>query len=57
MATQTHAHAESIVSWSKLVTIFTHSLAAVTVVHALTVLTIDWLVLSWMYKRKIILTA
>jgi predicted acyltransferase len=53
---------ESIIPWSKTVAIFTHPLAgtlgALTpLLHAIVVLAIEWLVLYWMYKRKIFLTA
>jgi len=53
---------ESIIPWSKTVAIFTHPLAATLgsvtpLVHAVAVLTVEWLVLYWMYKRKIFLTA
>jgi predicted acyltransferase len=53
---------ESIIPWSNIVAIFTHSLAGTLgsftpLFHAIAVLTIEWLVLYWMYKRKIFLTA
>jgi len=53
---------ESIIPWSKTVAIFTHPLAgtlgSVTpLIHTIVVLTLEWLVLYWMYKRKIFLTA
>ena len=53
---------ESIIPWSKTVAIFTHpltgTLGSVTpLIHAIAVLTVEWLVLYWMYKRKIFLTA
>ena len=53
---------ESIVPWSNIVAIFTHSLAGTLgsftpLFHAIVVLTVEWLVLHWMYKRKIFLTA
>jgi predicted acyltransferase len=53
---------ESIIPWSKTVAIFTHPLAGplgsfTPLFHAIAVLTIEWLVLYWMYKRKIFLTA
>jgi predicted acyltransferase len=53
---------ESILPWSNIVAIFTHSLAGTLgsftpLFHAIAVLTIEWLVLYWMYKRKIFLTA
>ena len=53
---------ESIIPWSKTVAIFTHTLtgtlgSAMPLIHAVAVLTIEWLVLYWMYKRKIFLTA
>ena len=53
---------ESIIPWSKIVAIFTHPLAGTlgsftTLFHAIAVLTVEWLVLYWMYKRKIFLTA
>ena len=53
---------ESIIPWSNIVAIFTHSLAGTLgsftpLFHAIAVLTVEWLVLYWMYKRKIFLTA
>jgi predicted acyltransferase len=53
---------ESIIPWSNIVAIFTHSLARTLgsftpLFHAIAVLTVEWLVLYWMYKRKIFLTA
>jgi len=53
---------ESIIPWSRTVAIFTHPLAGTLgsftpLFHAITVLTIEWLVLYWMYRRKIFLTA
>jgi len=53
---------ESIIPWSKTVAIFTHPLAGTLgsfapLFHAIAVLTIEWLVLYWMYRRKIFLTA
>jgi predicted acyltransferase len=53
---------ESIIPWSKIVAIFTHPLAGTLgsftpLFHAIAVLTVEWLVLYWMYKRKIFLTA
>ncbi len=53
---------ESIIPWSKTVAIFTHPLAGTLgsftpLFHAIVVLTVEWLVLYWMYKRKIFLTA
>ena len=53
---------ESIIPWSKTVAIFTHPLAGTLgsftpLFHAIAVLTVEWLVLYWMYKRKIFLTA
>src|SRR5579872_257883 len=53
---------ESIIPWSKTVAIFTHPLAGTLgsftpLFHALAVLAVEWLVLYWMYKRKIFLTA
>ena len=53
---------ESIIPWSNIVAIFTRSLAGTLgsftpLFHAIAVLTIEWLVLYWMYKRKIFLTA
>lgn len=53
---------ESIIPWSKIVSIFTNPLAGTlgtfaTLVHAIVVLAVEWLVLYWMYKRKIFLTA
>jgi predicted acyltransferase len=53
---------ESIIPWSKTVAIFTHPLAATLgsmtpLLHAIAVLAVEWLVLYWMYKRKIFLTA
>jgi predicted acyltransferase len=53
---------ESIIPWSRTVAIFTHPLAGTLgpftpLFHAIAVLTAEWLVLYWMYKRKIFLTA
>jgi predicted acyltransferase len=53
---------DSIIPWSKTVAIFTNPLAgtlgSVTpLFHAIAVLTVEWLVLYWMYKRRIFLTA
>jgi predicted acyltransferase len=53
---------ESIIPWSNIVAIFTHSRAGTLgsftpLFHAIVVLTVEWLVLYWMYKRKIFLTA
>ena len=53
---------ESIIPWSKTVAIFTHTLtgtlgSVTPLIHAIAVLTVEWLVLYWMYKRKIFLTA
>jgi predicted acyltransferase len=53
---------ESIIPWNKTVAIFTDPLsgtlgAVVPLIHAIAVLTVEWLVLYWMYKRKIFLTA
>jgi len=53
---------ESIIPWSNIVALFTHSLAGTLgsftpLFHAIAVLTVEWLVLYWMYKRKIFLTA
>jgi predicted acyltransferase len=53
---------ESIIPWSKTVAIFTHPLAGALgsfapLLQAIAVLTVEWLVLYWMYKRKIFLTA
>ena len=53
---------ESIIPWSRTVAIFTHPLAGTLgsftpLFHAIAVLTIEWLVLYWMYRRKIFLTA
>jgi predicted acyltransferase len=53
---------ESIIPWSKTVAIFTRPLAGTlgsvtSLVHALIVLMVEWLVLYWMYRRKIFLTA
>jgi predicted acyltransferase len=53
---------ESIIPWSKIVAIFTQPLAGTLgsftpLFHAIAVLTVEWLVLYWMYKRKIFLTA
>ncbi len=53
---------ESIIPWSRIVSIFTNPLAGALgvltpLVHAIVVLTVEWLVLYWMYKRKIFLTA
>ena len=53
---------ESIIPWSKTVAIFTQPLAGTLgtftpLFHASAVLTVEWLVLYWMYRRKIFLTA
>lgn len=53
---------ESIIPWSKTVAIFTQPLVGALgsltpLIHAIAVLTVEWLVLYWMYKRKIFLTA
>jgi predicted acyltransferase len=53
---------ETLIPWSKTVEIFTNPLNGVlgpslTVVHALIVLAVEWLVLYWMYRRRIFLTA
>src|SRR6266480_363605 len=53
---------ESIIPWRQTVGIFTAPLEGVlgsftTLFHAILVLAIEWLVLYWMYKRKIFLTA
>ena len=53
---------ESLIPWSKTVAIFTHPLAGTLgsftpLFHAIAVLTVEWLVLYWMYRRKIFLTA
>jgi predicted acyltransferase len=53
---------ESIIPWSKTVAIFTNPFASALgsftpLFHATAVLTVEWLVLYWMYKRKIFLTA
>ncbi len=53
---------ESIIPWSKIVAVFTHPMTGTlgsftSLIHASAVLTIEWLVLYWMYKRKIFLTA
>jgi len=53
---------ESIIPWNKTVAIFTQPLAAplgtlAPLVHALAVIAVEWLVLYWMYRRKIFLTA
>jgi predicted acyltransferase len=53
---------ESIIPWGKTVAIFTQPLAGIMgsfapLGHAIAVLTVEWLVLYWMYKRKIFLTA
>jgi predicted acyltransferase len=53
---------ESIIPWSKTAAIFTAPLRGTLgsftmLVHALIVLAVEWLVLYWMYKRKIFLTA
>jgi predicted acyltransferase len=53
---------ESLIPWSKIVAIFTTRLAGTlgsftTLFHAVAVLAVEWLVLYWMYKRKIFLTA
>jgi len=53
---------ESIIPWGKTFAILTHPLtgtlgSATPLIHAVAVLTIEWLVLYWMYKRKIFLTA
>jgi len=53
---------ESLIPWSRTVAIFTHPLAGTLgsftpLFHAIAVLTVEWLVLYWMYKRKIFLIA
>ncbi len=53
---------ESIIPWSKTVAIFTAPLSEIlgsfaALFHAFAVLAVEWLVLYWMYKRKIFLTA
>jgi predicted acyltransferase len=53
---------ESLIPWSRTVAIFTAPLAGllgsfITLFHAVAVLAVEWLVLYWMYKRKIFLTA
>jgi predicted acyltransferase len=53
---------ESIIPWRQTIAIFTHPLAGILgsltpLVHAIAVLTVEWSVLYWMYKRKIFLTA
>ncbi len=53
---------ESLIPWSGTVAIFTAPLAGTlgsftTLFHAIAVLAVEWLVLYWMYKRKIFLTA
>jgi predicted acyltransferase len=53
---------QSIIPWGKIVAIFTSPMAGVVgsftlLVHAVTVLLVEWLILYWMYKRKIFLTA
>jgi predicted acyltransferase len=53
---------ESIVPWAGIVGIFTSSGTSVfgpytPLLHAICTMTVEWLVLYWMYKRKIFLTA
>lgn len=53
---------ESIIPWSRIIAIFTTPLGVTLgsltpLFHAAVVLLIEWLVLYWMYKRKIFLTA
>jgi predicted acyltransferase len=53
---------QSLIPWSKTVGIFTNPLTTVlgpfsSLVHAIVVLAVEWLVLYWMYRRKIFLTA
>ena len=53
---------ESIIPWNNIVAIFTQPLAGTLgsftpLFHAIAVLTVEWLVLYWMHKRKIFLTA
>lgn len=53
---------ESLIPWSKTVAIFTTPLAGTlgsftTLFHAIAVLVVEWLVLYWLYKRRIFLTA
>ena len=53
---------ESIIPWSKTVAIFTDPLAATLgavtpLLHAIAVIAVEWLVLYWMHKRRIFLTA
>jgi predicted acyltransferase len=53
---------QSIIPWGRIVAIFTSPLAGMLgsltpLVHAVTVLVVEWLILYWMYKRKVFLTA
>jgi predicted acyltransferase len=53
---------ESIVPWSRTISIFTTGLAGVfgsftPLLQGIAVLTVEWLILYWMYKRRIFLTA
>lgn len=53
---------QSIVPWASIVSIFTSSGTGIfgsftPLVHAICTMTIEWLVLYWMYKKKIFLTA
>jgi len=53
---------ESIIPWGKIVAIFTNPLAGflgsfTPLLHAIVVLAVEWLVLYWMYRRRIFLSA
>jgi predicted acyltransferase len=53
---------QSIIPWHKTVAIFTTPLTPTLgsfepLLEAIIVLAVEWLVLYWMYKRKILLTA
>jgi predicted acyltransferase len=53
---------QSIIPWGKIVGTFTSPMTAALgsftpLIHAFAVLLVEWLVLYWMYKRKIFLTA
>jgi len=53
---------ESLIPWSKTAAIFTNPANDILgpfsfLVHAVIVLAVEWLVLYWMYQRKIFLTA
>jgi len=49
---------QSIIPWGRIVAIFNPATGSwAPLIHAITVLAVEWLVLYWMYKRRIFLTA